>query len=676
MLESINRDFNYEKKLLDELLKLNFVNKVKYFAFDKKETNKYNFMEYMIEIIPVLKKIGFSIKNNLFLNEINIIKPEINTQINKKQDWFDLNITVVFGKFKIPFHKLQKHILEENSEYILPDNSIAIIPNEWFAELRPFAKRSSKDGVYIHNSSYFLIDESDIILPSSNVTKLAAANNGNEKVELPNSNIATLRDYQKEGYYWLYNATKNNIGVCLADEMGLGKTVQIITLLKSFFENKNTKSKAETSAKQIQLSLFDNLINDTGNNTLDSETCQSALIIVPRSLIFNWIDELKKFAPEITYAVYYGTNRKQILEKNLHQTHLLISTYGVIRQDIEILEDIKFSFVILDEAHYIKNPSSKIYKAIIQLEAENRISITGTPIENSLTDLWAQMNFLNDNMLGNFSYFKNEYIDAIVSNNFAPEIKELQKIIKPLILRRLKKDVAKELPEKTEIIVFNEMEESQRILYEEKKSSIRNAILFGNKKQGYIHAIAILNELRQIVLHPKLTDDKYQFMSGKYETIINIVENLLAEGHKFLIFSSFVKHLNIYKEYFEANNIEYSMLTGKDKNRQKIVEDYQNNEKIKPFLISIKAGGQGLNITSANYVLIIDPWWNPFVEQQAIDRTHRIGQTKNVFVYKFITKNTIEEKIQELQKSKINLSESLISERFNKLSVDDIEKLI
>jgi len=257
------------------------------------------------------------------------------------------------------------------------------------------------------------------------------------------------------------------------------------------------------------------------------------------------------------------------------------------------------------------------------------------------------------------------------------KIAELTKITAPFILRRLKSEVAKEFPERSEQIIYCDMAEVQKEIYDKEKSAIRNELLFSdNEKTNLIGALAILNRLRQLAIHPALTDSNYDDTSGKFKAIIQTIENLIAQEHKFLIFSSFVKHLNLIKDYFEENHISYSMLTGKDNKRQKIVEEFQTNPTIKPFLISIKAGGVGLNLTAANYVLIIDPWWNPYVEQQAIDRTHRIGQTKNVMVYKFITKDSIEEKMLILQNQKLKLTDNLIEKPKKKINFEDIRGLL
>ena len=484
----------------------------------------------------------------------------------------------------------------------------------------------------------------------------------------------------------MFHLTQQQLGVCLADDMGLGKTLQVITLFQKYFEQhpkvSSTNSSQFVKDKHTntgkQLSLFD--IPNEENHTIieqKTDTFKSVLLVLPKSLIYNWIVELEKFAPELTYSVFHDTKRKEIFYQSLHKKKLIITTYGIVREDIDFLQNYEFSYLVLDESQAIKNPKSKIFQAIIKIKSQYKISITGTPFENNLDDLWAQMHFLNTNILGGLSYFKKVYKIPIQQNSEATELVDLRNIIAPFILRRLKKEVAKELPQKTEQTVYCKMNIEQAEWYEKEKSKIRNELIKQKKSKNYVAVLAVLNRLRQISIHPKLVDKTTQMTSGKFDTIIQYINTIIEQGDKFLLFSSYVKHLKLFQEYFESQGIHYSILTGKDNNRQAIIEKYQQTDSIKPFLISIKAGGVGLNLTAANYVFIIDPWWNPFVEQQAIDRTHRIGQDKNVMVYKFIAKDSIEEKIQNLQQSKLKMSDALLDNNFvNKLKLTDLEELI
>ncbi len=674
-LESVIRDREFENGLLEQLIHVGLKKEEKYFYIDKQLNDKYLFFEKLLSIISEVERLGFEVVNYLFEGEVTYEIPKIEYKTGKKQDWFDLQIIISVGKHKIRFQELKNHIINRIPEYVFPDGTIFIIPDAWFAELYPFAVRTGDESTRIHSSQLRLLKDNKLIPPDETVTEALKSLEIPILQELPVALKANLRDYQKTGFYSIYNLTQKGFGVCLADDMGLGKTLQVITVLQKYFENKKFQN-ADIKNVEKQLSLFD--FNDAMEESPDGET-KSTLIIVPKSLVYNWIEELKRFAPELTWFVFQNKERLANLKDKMNRVHIILATYGVVRQDIEDLKSFDFGYLIIDESQAIKNPKSKIFMAVTSLQSDYRISMTGTPIENSLYDLWAQMSFLNRNLLGDLNYFESVYVRQIVKEQDEIREGELRNLVKPFILRRLKKDVARELPEKIEQVIYCTMEDKQAEVYETEKSAVRNRILSGEiKRTNFIEVLAVLNRLRQIAIHPVLLKEYGDdFHSGKFEAIVSVMENLLNEGHKFLVFSSFVKHLKLFEKYFIENEILFSMLTGSDNKRKEIVERYQTDEKIKPFLISVKAGGVGLNITAATYVLIIDPWWNPFVEQQAIDRTHRIGQTKNVNVYKFITKNTVEEKILNLQKTKLKLSESFIdSGATSKLIVNKIEELL
>jgi SNF2 family DNA or RNA helicase len=313
----------------------------------------------------------------------------------------------------------------------------------------------------------------------------------------------------------------------------------------------------------------------------------------------------------------------------------------------------------------VKNPSSKTYKSVLKLNSKYKLVLTGTPIENSLSDLWSQMNFLNKGMLGNLAFFRRYFITPIEKHNKKEPQEKLQILIRPFILRRTKEEVAKDLPPLMEQVVLCEMAGSQQKTYEREKSIIRNSILSSMEENGVNKSAMIilqgLTKLRQLANHPQLLENSTEAESGKFEEIFLMLENLMAEKHKVLIFSSFVKHLELLKTKIEQNQWKYSMLTGQTSNRGEVIRQFQEEPDNRIFLISLKAGGVGLNLTGADYVFIIDPWWNPAAENQAISRAHRIGQKKHVFVYRFITENSIEEKIQLLQGRKNSLAEQFIN---------------
>ncbi len=688
-LKSIQRDYSIENLRINELKSLGLRQKDTHFRFSKTAKDKYEFSEQSGDLLLKLQQKGFKIINHLFAKEVSYSSAGLSYQSQQKQDWFDLYIKVQFGDFEIDFMQLKDYILTNKHEYELPDGTIAIIPNSWFSQLNALAKRTNRNNqTSIRKTHLKLLEKNEILKLDAEIKKSIHAFQVKKEVNLPKKSIAKLRDYQKTGFQWLYQLTQHQFGVCLADDMGLGKTLQVITLLQQYFE-KYTKPAERVHSKlesfpvtNFQYSLFaeDLSINSDNKNNEDKNnesSFQSVLLIVPKSLIFNWIVELKKFSPELTYSIHHTSNRDENLKNVIHQKNIIITTYGVVRRDIELLKRHQFSYLILDESQAIKNPNSKTYQAAIQLDSQYRVSMTGTPIENNLTDLWSQMNFLNPNILGTLNFFENAYKNQIQKNIVTPELEELKSIISPFILRRLKKDVTKELPEKIEQTIYCEMLPDQSELYEKEKSVIRNELISGKNKGNYMDVLAILNRLRQIAIHPNLLGEKYEMPSGKFETIVQYMESIIEQGDKFLVFSSFVKHLNLFKKHFEDKDISFEMLTGKDNNRQQIVDRFQKTDSIKPFLISIKAGGVGLNLTSANYVFIIDPWWNPFVEKQAIDRTHRIGQDKNVMVYRFISKDSIEEKIQQLQQTKLRMSDSLIEKEISeKIKLKDLLQLI
>jgi SNF2 family DNA or RNA helicase len=350
-----------------------------------------------------------------------------------------------------------------------------------------------------------------------------------------------------------------------------------------------------------------------------------------------------------------------------------------VRQDIEILNLFQFHYIILDESQVIKNPSSMIFKTVTRLRADYRLVLTGTPVENSLTDLWTQLNFVNPGLLGNLSFFRREYAKPIEKKGDDDKEIQLRKIIKPFILRRTKEMVAKDLPPVTEQTVFCDMTDEQGELYEKEKSAVRNSILKNIESSGLEKsAIVVLQglmKLRQISNHPVMAYEDYGAGSGKFEAVLHDIESVISEGHKILIFSSFVKHLDLYAAVLNKQRTKFSMLTGASTNREKIVNSFQGDPSNRIFLISLKAGGVGLNLTAADYVFILDPWWNPAAEIQALNRAHRIGQDKSVFVYRYISSDTIEEKIIRLQEKKSRLADTFIHSN-NPLKDIDLNQIL
>lgn len=643
------RDQKWELECINTLneLGLSKVSEAEYLPTGEFSKSDGSLPYFLIEWVNInhdnLTNAGFLVQQNLGKEKYYLKNYYIDIKSKTSEDWFDLYGKVVLNTFEIPFIYLKKNILKNIKEFVLPDGQIFILPEEWFTRYKPlfFLGKESGEKLVIQKSLFNLLVDCKIEAPTAQELKDKFSNNIAEKITLPKALNAQLRDYQKEGYIWLNLLQQNGLGGCLADDMGLGKTLQALALLQSTKERRN------------------------GSTTDDNQQIigNTSLIVVPTSLVHNWIREATRFTPELKHYSYTGTTRtKDISELNSYD--LVITTYGIVRNDIYFLKDIRFKYIILDESQAIKNPLSKIYRSALLLKASNYLTISGTPIENSLSDLWAQLNFLNRGMLGSIKTFNEEFIQPIEKNNDQEKESLLKSLIQPFLLRRTKEQVAKDLPDITEQVVYCEMSELQKKHYETEKSSIRNSIMENIANQGYDRsAIAIfrgLTRLRQLANHPIMVDDYPDSDSGKYEEITRSIDSIVAEGHKILIFSSFVKHLKIIAGHLDTNCISYETLTGSTLNRKEVVDHFQNDSSVKVFLISIKAGGVGLNLTAADYIFILDPWWNPAVENQAIARAHRIGQDKNIFVYRFITLETVEEKIMRLQEKKELLAETFV----------------
>ncbi|MGC8823473.1 MAG: DEAD/DEAH box helicase [Bacteroidales bacterium] len=591
----------------------------------------------------------------------------VETRVEEGIDWFDVKTSVILDGQAIPFIRLKRNILHNIREFVLPDGRIVILPHSWFARYRDLFLFSTgeKDHLRLRKCHAQVVQWCHPELNIHFADRLRRLTHQSiiPAEVLPASLKADLRPYQKVGFYWMYQLQKNQLGGCLADDMGLGKTIQTIALL--------VKTKEESQPAITE--------NDTQNQELRANSFTS-LIVMPVSLLHNWENEINRFAPHFKLVKYFGSQRTRNVAELL-QSDVVLTSYGIVRNEIDQLRELPFKYVILDESQVIKNPDSKIYKAILQLNAEHRLVLTGTPIENSLTDLWAQLNFLNRNMLLSLANFKEEYVFSIERHHDTSKEEKLQQLIQPFILRRRKEDVLQDLPSLSEQLVYCDMTEEQMEYYEREKSAIRNEIMFSIEQKGFqkssIMILKALNRLRLISNHPILVDPAYEGGSGKYEEIIRSIENIIAEDHKVLIFSSYVKHINLIIQHLEANSYPYALLTGSTTERQEVVKRFQTDPATKVFLISLKAGGTGLNLTAADYVFLLDPWWNPAAENQAISRAHRIGQDKKVFVYRFISTQSIEEKIITLQQKKQTIFNTFVNNTnpFQMLGPTDMDEL-
>jgi hypothetical protein len=609
---------------------------------------------WMLHATERMQQMGIKVfgANELKSFKFNVNKPIIRVNLNSNTDWFDIEIDISYGNQKASLKELQKAFLKKSNYVTLGDGTLGLLPEDWMRKFSGYFKAGEikKNGIQISNYQFGIIDElyqevenKPTFLVELYEKKKRLQNISNiEETPIPKGIKAKLRDYQHHGLNWLVFLHKNQLGGCLADDMGLGKTLQTISFLQYL--------------------------------KLENKKAAPSLIIAPTSLIFNWKNEIEKFCPTLKLLTFVGPNRLENKDK-FGEYDLVISTYGSLLNDVEFLKEFKFNYVVLDESQAIKNPNSKRYKAVRLLHSYNKIALTGTPIENNTFDLYAQLNFLNPGLLGNMSHFKTSFSDAIDKEKSIESSQLLSKIISPFVLRRTKEQVAKELPDKTESVIYCEMETEQRKVYDSFKNKYRDYLLSKIDENGVeksqMYILEGLTKLRQICNSTALINEEQDY--GNYSVKLeSLIENIKEKtgNHKILVFSQFVKMLKIIKTRLEEDQILYEYLDGETKNRQEKVENFQNNTNIRVFLISLKAGGTGLNLTEADYVFIVDPWWNPAVENQAIDRCYRIGQTKNVMAYRMICKDTIEEKIVALQSNKKALASSIISIDEEKKSFD------
>lgn len=571
-------------------------------------------------------------------------------------DWFELHAQVDFEGRTVAFPDLLAALARGDATVRLSDGSLGILPEEWFKQFGLLATLGDAEGDHVRfaQSQAGLLDA---LLAAQEYVQFDAFFEG-LRAKLkdfrgirmgaePAGFQGELRPYQREGFGWLSFLQDFSFGGCLADDMGLGKTVQMLALLQ---ERKNH------SAEHLP-----------------------TLIVVPKSLIFNWSSECAKFTPGLRVVEYTGLERTK-LRKRFPKADVILTTYGTIRRDILQLKELKFDYVVLDEAQAIKNPGSQVAKACRLLQGRHRLALSGTPIENRLGDLWSIFEFLNPGMLGRANAFRVQTSEMGDDESRAL----LSRALKPFILRRTKREVAKELPDKIEQTIVCQLGKEQSQLYNDLRDHYRGTLLGMVKKQGMaktkIHVLEALLRLRQAACHPGLLDPaKKEDSSAKLDALLLHLHELLAEGHKALVFSQFTSMLAIVREHLDAKGIVYEYLDGQTRDRKSRVERFQTDPECGVFLISLKAGGLGLNLTAADYVFLLDPWWNPAVEMQAIDRAHRIGQTRQVFAYRLICHNTVEEKIAELQGRKKELADAILqadNQLIQDLTSEDLELLL
>jgi len=581
--------------------------------------------------------------------------PVIQTNLQADHDWFDLQIEIIVGDQRISFKSLKDCILNGEREFLTPDGAVFLIPEEWFSRFR---------GVFIFgksNGNKFKISKLHLgaLRQMSDPESLSGDASPKEIIRrifenqepLSGGASALLRPYQDIGVKWLLGLSREGFGGCLADDMGLGKTVQVLALLDHL-----------------------RIANDTKSGT--------SLIVMPVSLLYNWENEIRKFTPGQQSYRHAGPQRNSDPEW-LQQFDLVLTTYGTLRNDIDQLEKFRFKYLILDESQHAKNAGSLTFQAITRIEADHRLAMTGTPIENSLDDLWSQMTMVNQGLLGTKNWFHERFVRSREHVIPSDAVQLLKETVKPFILRRTKEVVAPELPPLTQEIRYCEPTPEQWSLYESRKSEIRNLLIdrFREPVDGATRLLVLqsLMKLRLMANHPVMADPLYRGDSGKLNEMMTVIGEVMAENHKILLFSQFVKHLKIIAHALDQAHIPYVMMTGQDtaKKREQMINRFQNEESLPVFLVSLKAGGVGLNLTRADYVFLADPWWNPAVENQAISRAHRIGQENHVFSYRFITSGTIEEKILQMQEQKQNLADVFVNQNaLNLINPEEILELL
>jgi SNF2-related domain/Helicase conserved C-terminal domain len=645
-LESLHSQFIHTEGSMSLALKGSDVLKNNWF---------FLFVDAMQEMkVPVF---GFDALKNF---RFNTAKPQTKIHISNNTDWFDAKVDIVFGAQKVTIADVKKALANRQQFVPLSDGTLGVLPEEWIkkysllfrvGEGRSNQLRLSKYHMSVIDELYEGRNEEELIIRLEEKYEQLREFKHIKEIPPPAHLEQILRPYQLHGFHWLNYLHEVSWGGILADDMGLGKTVQALSFLHHYKYKYNRLN---------------------------------ALVVCPTTLMFNWENEIKKFTPELTFHIHHGGDRTRSKDL-LNQFNVIITTYGTLRSDIKLLIETPFDYVVLDESQAIKNPASKVTKAACLLNTKHRLCLSGTPLQNNTLDIFAQMNFLNPGMLGSIEFFRQEF--AIPIDKFGePERKDhLRKLLFPFILRRTKEQVAKDLPEKTETILYCEMEEEQQKVYDAYRNDYRDKILGTIETQGiYKSQLTILQglmKLRQICDSPAILNEpeKYPNHSIKLDELAReITENI--GDHKALIFSQFLGMLALIREKLKELNVKFEYFDGSTsaQDREKAIVNFQRDDSCRVFLISLKAGGVGLNLTAADYVYIVDPWWNPAVEQQAIDRTHRIGQTKNIFAYRMICKDTIEDKILNLQEKKRILARDLIADDdgfVKSLTREDVEYL-
>ncbi|MBL7828257.1 MAG: SNF2 helicase associated domain-containing protein [Saprospiraceae bacterium] len=669
VVEQIARDMEMEQQRLRYLLETGLEPDGKLFKCNA-QTDLESLIEWLTGRKQGLEHAGFVLElPQVEGKSIALATGRLDIKTSASDDWFDVRGRVHAGNFSFPFKALWQHLRKRDRYYLLPDGSWFLIPESWFArysEMAEAAKEGPDDSLRLPKALFTLLQSAEL---DSGVGEYAAINPDAVAYETSPDLKATLRPYQLSGVKWLIGHYQAGFGACLADDMGLGKTLQTIAYLLYAKSQRNGQTDAETGG--AQLNLFQ------AHQAEIRPLC--ALVILPASLVFNWQNELARFAPTLFVNAHTGPKRLQDA-RALASHDVVLTTYHTARQDLELLRKVSWHVMVLDESQQIKNRASEVSKVVLSLKADNKVSLSGTPIENSLSDLWSQMEFINPATLGSFSEFRDQFLLPIEKRNEEAAKERLFKRVRPFFLRRTKEEVAPDLPELTEQLFYSEMTEPQYKLYERTKSAARNEILalFDDPKTRF-QALQALTRLRQLANDPRLVEQDYKGGSGKFDDVLAQWDTVHRSGHKVLFFSSFERHLQLFKSEFERAGYSYAWLTGDTPTHERAreVARFQEDTGVQAFFMTVKAGGVGLNLTAADYVFLLDPWWNPAVEDQAIARAHRIGQKRPVTALRFLSRNTIEDKIRQLQERKKRLGQALFAaEETPALTREEMEVLL
>jgi non-specific serine/threonine protein kinase len=659
----LQRNQEAEQALLDKLREMSFQPRNNAIWFLEPEEAINFLLDHYPQLVQEYRVFG---EKNLTRYKVRHSQPKVVADVAQDEEdtnWFDLDINVEYDQISVPIEKIWKAWTQGKRYVQLKDGTYTSLPDSWLQKLshklramgmdteKPPKKKFQKFEAPTLNKIIEDVPEARTDSFWNNLKEKIHNFQEIEQLEQPANLQATLRPYQLEGLSFLNFLREYGFGGILADEMGLGKTLQTLALLQHMKER-----------------------GLPGPH----------LIVVPTSVLPNWQRETQKFLPDMKHLIIYGSRREGLF-KEIPSCDLVLTTYALLRRDLEDLNKYEYHSVILDEAQNIKNPNTITARSVRKLKSKFRVCLSGTPIENNLLELWSLFEFLMPGFLGSQNAFQKGFIKPIKDGD-EESMEHLRTRVRPFIMRRSKVDVAKDLPPKVENVHYAALVDEQKELYASLAKRLKEQVMQKVEEKGmaqsHMSILDALLKLRQICCHPRLLKLDMPGMntnlpSGKFDTFKDLVNGIIEDGHKVLVFSQFVQMLQIIRSWLNMNKIPFSYLDGASKDRFEQVERFNNDPEIPIFLISLKAGGTGLNLTAADYVIHYDPWWNPAVENQATDRTHRIGQTKKVFSYKLICENTVEEKILQLQEQKKGVADSVIpgQDQWKSLTRDDLEML-